>query len=71
MKAIHLNTEWLMRLHEQDIAGPTYTMRDGRFAIRVAHTHHRTRYEDFDRLVRKVVRLGQAIVLAGAGAAAW
>jgi len=29
----------------------------------VAHTNHRTRYEDFDLLVREVVRLGQEIQL--------
>ncbi len=57
-----LNQEVLMRLHEQGIAVPTYTMLDGRFAIRVAHTNHRTRREDFDVLVREVVRLGDELL---------
>jgi aromatic-L-amino-acid/L-tryptophan decarboxylase len=57
-----LNRELLMRLHEQGIAVPTYTMLAGKFAIRVAHTNHRTRYEDFDLLVREVVRLGKEIL---------
>ena len=29
-----------------------------RFALRVGHTNHRTRREDFDLLVREVRRLG-------------
>ncbi len=49
-------------LHEQGIAVPTYTTLDGKFAIRVAHTNHRTRYADFDLLVREVVRLGQGFL---------
>ena len=60
-----------MQVHERGIAVPTYAMLEGSFAIRVAHTNHRTRYEDFDLLVREVVRLGQALVREGAGAAAW
>src|SRR5512143_1229378 len=57
-----LNQEIMFELHEQGIAVPTYTMLDGKFAIRVAHTNHRTRYEDFDLLVREVVRLGQEVL---------
>ena len=52
----------MFELHEQGIAVPTYTTLDGKFAIRVAHTNHRTRYEDFDLLVREVVRLGKEIL---------
>ena len=37
------------------------TMLDGQFAIRVAHTNHRTRREDFDLFVREVIRLGAAL----------
>ncbi len=54
-----LNQEIMFELHEQGLAVPSYTLLDGRFAIRVAHTNHRTRYADFDLLVREVVRLGQ------------
>jgi glutamate/tyrosine decarboxylase-like PLP-dependent enzyme len=57
----HLNQELLMNLHEQGIAVPTYTLLNGKFAIRVAHTNHRTRREDFDVLVREVVRLGREL----------
>jgi aromatic-L-amino-acid/L-tryptophan decarboxylase len=57
-----LNQEIMFELHEQGIAVPTYTTLDGQFALRVAHTNQRTRYEDFDLLVREVVRLGQEIL---------
>lgn len=58
----HLNRELVMNLHEQGIAVPTYTTLNGKFAIRVAHTNHRTRREDFDVLVREVVRLGKELM---------
>jgi glutamate/tyrosine decarboxylase-like PLP-dependent enzyme len=57
-----LNQEIMFELHEQGIAVPTYTTLDGQFALRVAHTNQRTRYADFDLLVREVVRLGQEIL---------
>jgi glutamate/tyrosine decarboxylase-like PLP-dependent enzyme len=56
-----LNQAIMFELHEQGIAVPTYTTLDGKFAIRVAHTNHRTRYKDFDLLVREVVRLGREL----------
>jgi hypothetical protein len=36
-------------------------MLDGRFAIRVAITNHRTRREDLDLLVRAVVETGTTL----------
>jgi len=56
-----LNEKIMMELHEQGIAVPTYTTLNGRFAIRVAHTNHRTRREDFDVLVHEVIRLGREL----------
>jgi glutamate/tyrosine decarboxylase-like PLP-dependent enzyme len=56
-----LNQSIMFELHEQGIAVPTYTTLDGQFALRVAHTNQRTRCEDFDLLVREVVRLGNEI----------
>ena len=61
-----LNRNIMFELHERGIAIPTYTMLGDKFAIRVAHTNHRTRREDFDLLVREVERLGQALVGAAA-----
>jgi aromatic-L-amino-acid decarboxylase len=57
-----LNQEIMFELHEQGIAVPTYTTLNGRFAIRVAHTNQRTRYADFDLLVREVIRLGKVLL---------
>jgi len=56
-----LNQQIMFELHEQGIAVPTYTTLNGKFAIRVAHTNHRTRREDFDLLVREVVRIGREL----------
>jgi glutamate/tyrosine decarboxylase-like PLP-dependent enzyme len=56
-----LNQEIMMRLHERGLAVPTYTRLDGRFALRVAITNHRSTCADFDFLVEKVVELGEAV----------
>ena len=56
------NKEILMRLQESGLAVPSGTMLGGRFAIRVAHTNHRTRREDFDLLVEAVERIGSDVV---------
>ncbi len=56
-----LNREILMRLQERGIAVPSSTVLDGRFVLRVANTNHRTRREDFDRLVEETVRLGEEV----------
>jgi glutamate/tyrosine decarboxylase-like PLP-dependent enzyme len=60
-----LNKELLVRLHESGQAAPSYTTLNGRYALRAANTNHRTRREDFDLLLREVVRLGREIA-AGA-----
>ncbi len=56
-----LNKELLFRLHESGVAAPSYTTLNGRYWLRVANTNHRSRREDFDLLVREVVRLGDQI----------
>jgi len=53
-----LNRRILIALQEQGIATPSGTTINGRFAIRVAITNHRSRNEDFDALVTAVLRLG-------------
>lgn len=55
------NKELLMRLHESGIAAPSYTLINGRYALRVAITNHRTRKEDLALLVKTVVGLGAAL----------
>jgi glutamate/tyrosine decarboxylase-like PLP-dependent enzyme len=61
-----LNKELLMQLHEKGIATPSYTLLNGRYAIRVAITNHRSRKEDFDALVEASIRLGNSLA-SGAG----
>lgn len=56
-----LNKELLLRLHESGVAVPSYTVLQGRYALRVANTNHRTKKEDFDLLISKVIELGDAL----------
>ena len=56
-----LNTEILLRVQESGVAIPSQTMLNGRFAIRVAVTNHRSRREDFDLLVRSVVEIASGL----------
>jgi len=56
-----LNEEILMRLHEGGIAIPSYTMLQGRYAIRVAIVNHRSRRADFDRLVEEVINHARVV----------
>jgi glutamate/tyrosine decarboxylase-like PLP-dependent enzyme len=53
-----LNEEILLRVQEQGIAVPSSTVLDGRFALRVAITNHRSRREDFDLFVDAVLATG-------------
>jgi aromatic-L-amino-acid/L-tryptophan decarboxylase len=56
-----LNREVLMRIQERGIAVPSGTTLDGRFAIRVAITNHRSRRDDFDVLVTAVLEIGREV----------
>ncbi|MEE8365725.1 MAG: aminotransferase class I/II-fold pyridoxal phosphate-dependent enzyme [Gammaproteobacteria bacterium] len=56
-----LNRELLMQLQEQGIAAPSYTTLDDVYCIRVAIANHRSRYEDFDALVKETLRIGRSI----------
>jgi glutamate/tyrosine decarboxylase-like PLP-dependent enzyme len=55
------NKEVLMRLQESGVAVPSGTVLDGRFAIRVAISNHRSRRDDFDLLVSKVEEIGREL----------
>ncbi|MDX2048071.1 MAG: aminotransferase class V-fold PLP-dependent enzyme [Chitinophagaceae bacterium] len=59
-----LNKEILMRLQEEGIAAPSYTILDGNYAIRAAITNHRSRKEDFVILVRETIRIGNTLTPA-------
>ncbi len=52
------NVELLVRVQESGIAVPSNASVEGRFALRVAHTNHRTRPEDLELLVDTVLRIG-------------
>lgn len=56
-----LNEELLIQLHESGVAVPSSTMLNQTYALRVAITNHRSRLEDFDLLVRKVIELGRGL----------
>ena len=60
-----LNTEILLRIQESGLAIPSQTMLNGKFAIRVAVTNHRSRREDFDLLVKAFVDTGTALYSSG------
>jgi len=60
-----LNEEILFRSHESGIAIPSYTTLQGKYALRVAITNHRSRRDDFALMLREVIKLGVAI--AGKG----
>ena len=57
-----LNKELLIQLHESGVAAPSYTLIDGKYALRVAITNHRSRRQDFEVLVNEVVRLGNKLL---------
>jgi glutamate/tyrosine decarboxylase-like PLP-dependent enzyme len=56
-----LNKELLLRLQESGVAVPSSTILNGKFAIRVAITNHRSRRADFDALLAAVLEIGREI----------
>lgn len=54
-----LNEELLAQLQERGIAVPSSTILDGKYAIRVAITNHRSRRDDFDLLIEKTLELAR------------
>jgi len=54
-----LNEQILVEMQEAGSAAPSGTTIKGKYVLHVAHTNHRTRREDFDFLVREVIRLGK------------
>ena len=59
-----LNREIVATLQERGVAAPSTTRINGKLAIRVAITNHRSRREDFDLLVEKVIALARELVTA-------
>jgi glutamate/tyrosine decarboxylase-like PLP-dependent enzyme len=56
-----LNKEVLLRVQESGVAVPSSTVLDGKFAMRVAITNHRSRREDFEVLVAAVREVGTKV----------
>lgn len=54
-----LNQRILVELQEGVVVVVSGTRIKGNFALHVAHTNHRSRWEDFDLLVSEVIRLGE------------
>jgi aromatic-L-amino-acid/L-tryptophan decarboxylase len=57
-----LNKEILIQLQEQAICVPSYTTMNGRYCLRVAIANHRSVREDFNVLVREVIRIGEHLL---------
>jgi glutamate/tyrosine decarboxylase-like PLP-dependent enzyme len=56
-----LNQQILVELQEGGLAVVSGTRIRGNFALHVAHTNHRSRWEDFEILVGEVIRLSEQI----------
>ena len=52
-----MNDEIVIQLQEQGIAAPSTTQLQGRTAIRVNITNHRTARQDLDILLSEIVRI--------------
>lgn len=63
-----LNDEIVVQLQIQGIAVPSTTLVNGRTAIRVNITNHRTTRADLDLLVQEVHRIGQSLLKASSAA---
>ncbi|MFX1515529.1 MAG: pyridoxal phosphate-dependent decarboxylase family protein [Promethearchaeota archaeon] len=57
-----LNRELLLRLQVSGVAVPSNTTLDGRYALRVAITNHRSTRKDFDILIENVVKIGNDVL---------
>lgn len=58
-----MNREILLELQESGIAVPSSTILNGKYYLRVGHTNHRTRREDFDILVEAVLKIGRNLII--------
>jgi len=57
-----LNKELLMRIHELGVAAPSSTLLNGKYAIRVANTNHRTRRNHLDEMIAGTIDIGDALM---------
>ena len=57
-----LNKEILIRLQEEGIAAPSYTILNGNYVIRACITNHRTKKKDLEILVKETIRIGEEML---------
>jgi aromatic-L-amino-acid decarboxylase len=57
-----LNKELLMRMQETGVAAPSSTVLNGKYAIRVAITNHRTRRRHLDEMIAGTVEIGNNLM---------
>ena len=57
-----LNQSILIALHESGVAAPSYTTLRGNYCLRAAISNHRSRTEDFDVMIREVIKIGDELV---------
>jgi len=57
-----LNKELLMRTHEAAVAAPSSTVLNGKYAIRVAITNHRTRRRHLDEMIAGTIEIGDVLM---------
>jgi aromatic-L-amino-acid decarboxylase len=56
-----INKNLVVELQEQGVAVLSGTAIKGKYVLRAANTNHRSRREDFDVLVREVIRIGKEL----------
>jgi glutamate/tyrosine decarboxylase-like PLP-dependent enzyme len=59
-----INKQIIVELQEEGIAATSGTIINHKYVIHVAHTNHRSNREDFDILVREVIRVGKELSAA-------
>jgi glutamate/tyrosine decarboxylase-like PLP-dependent enzyme len=60
------NRELLLRLQESGVAVPSYTILDGKYALRVSIVNQRSRRDDFELFVHETLRLAREIAAEAA-----
>ena len=56
-----LNKQIVVELQERGVAVLSGTVIKGKYVLRSANSNHRSRREDFDFLVREVLRIGKEL----------
>jgi glutamate/tyrosine decarboxylase-like PLP-dependent enzyme len=59
-----LNKQIVIELQEQGIAVLSGTIIKGKYVLRAANMNHRSRQEDFDILVREMIRTGKELTIS-------